>query len=1387
MNTLINHKKQIKKTRLAIAMSITLGIPAFAQHGQDHANLTCPADKTECKSELRGRIDDDSRLVNRSRTSNTERRLPNETVTIHALPAVEKASTMTTNVEEKAIYSDDKDALRFRSGYADIDSAKPLDQLIERLKGKNNLRLKVIGHADKQRLSAATKKRFANNQELSEARAKNVARYLQEGLGLKREAVSFEGKGDTQPLAPNPSRIAKQQDRRVEVEIWYDDEIAVPVEGPAMNRTLVCNDEIMATSAAGEEGFRISVDGKPIDEDTGRHDADFQRCTDIALEENQVQLQYDSNKMVEPFLNASASPATAVAGETVQFQGYSNYIGWIKKAEVRIFKPEDSRQAEPLAIVPLDENLQGEWPISKELPEKLHYRLRVYDAKGRFDETSDLRLWLTDQHQPVGDETERHEELLTGYGENHLAIYNINLQGGTMTVNGRDIPAGHDVYFMGSKIPTDKNGKFVGQQIVPPGIHNVEVAVLDQSGNGQLFWRELKIEENNWFYVGIADFTVGRNYSSGPAALVTNDAQHFNNDVYTDGRMAFYAKGKWRGKYTITTSADTFEQPLDEMFSNLGHKDPRSLLRRLDEEDHYPVYGDDSTIVDDAPTQGKFFAKIADQKSHLMWGNFQTHITDTDFAHIERGLYGAQLLWNSEALTTEGERRTTITGFAAEPGTIASWEEFRGTGGSLYYLQHQDLTRGSEQVRVEVRDKDSGIVLSVNHLVPGQDYDIDSIQGRILLTRPLSSLADDSLLIRDSGVSGNPTYLVINYEYTPGLSELDEMAFGGRASHWFGDHVKLGMTASHQQQQGDDQDLQGVDVTLRKTPETYLKFEAASTQGPGIGGRSTNNGGFNFGNVAQDRTPGVDAEGYRAEAAAKLSDLGVSGDGIVNLYVQKRKAGFSAPGQLTQYDTDQFGGALRTPVGESTDLTLKFDSKDEDGGLDTRAVEANIAHQISNHWSLSGGVRHDRLKQTIAPTITGPYSNDEGDRTDLVLQAGYDSHNNWDLFGFVQGTVDRDDGRRANNRYGIGGSTRINDRLEFNGEVSGGNGGLGAQIGSDYRLTDRSNVYLGYELDPDRTDNLFRGRNGQLITGMKYRYSDALSVFGEGRYQHGDSASGLTHAYGLDYAPTDTWTFGLNFETGELTQNDNTRLDRTAVAATAGYHTDDVKFGTALEYRNDESNTDDRISWLMRNNLGYQVDPDWRAQARLDFAFSDSNQGTSFNSDYVEAILGLGWRPINNDRLNALFKYTYLMDLAPFDQFTASGAQGQNQQRSHVLSVDAIYDLNERWTIGGKYAYRMGELRQGRDQGDWFDSEAHLLVGRLDWHVVRQWDFMIEGRVLDLSASDDRRTGWVTGLYRHFNENMKLGVGYNFADFSDDLTNQDYDAHGWFLNAVGKF
>ena len=50
-----------------------------------------------------------------------------------------------------------------------------------------------------------------------------------------------------------------------------------------------------------------------------------------------------------------------------------------------------------------------------------------------------------------------------------------------------------------------------------------------------------------------------------------------------------------------------------------------------------------------------------------------------------------------------------------------------------------------------------------------------------------------------------------------------------------------------------------------------------------------------------------------------------------------------------------------------------------------------------------------------------------------------------------------------------------------------------------------------------------------------------------------------------------------------------------------------------------------------------------------------------------------------------------------------------------------------------------------------------------------------------------RRFGALVAVYRHINDNIKMGVGYNFTDFSDDLTHLNYDRRGFFVNALAKY
>ena len=241
-----------------------------------------------------------------------------------------------------------------------------------------------------------------------------------------------------------------------------------------------------------------------------------------------------------------------------------------------------------------------------------------------------------------------------------------------------------------------------------------------------------------------------------------------------------------------------------------------------------------------------------------------------------------------------------------------------------------------------------------------------------------------------------------------------------------------------------------------------------------------------------------------------------------------------------------------------------------------------------------------------------------------------------------------------------------------------------------------------------------------------------------------------------------------------------------------GYSANALTFASDLEYRVDENEAPDttlstRKTWLTKNSLKYQVNPSWRLIAKFNHSNSSSTQGEFYDGNYTEAVVGYAFRPINNDRLNALVKYTYFYNLPTAGQVTIDNTAAQYIQKSNIVSTDVSWDMTSRWTLGAKIAFRMGELSQDRVNPQFFQSRAQLYILRADWHVLRRWDWLIEGRVLALPDAKDRRSGFLTGVYRHLGNNLKVGVGYNFTSFSDDLTDYSFTSQGVFINAVGKF
>ncbi len=51
---------------------------------------------------------------------------------------------------------------------------------------------------------------------------------------------------------------------------------------------------------------------------------------------------------------------------------------------------------------------------------------------------------------------------------------------------------------------------------------------------------------------------------------------------------------------------------------------------------------------------------------------------------------------------------------------------------------------------------------------------------------------------------------------------------------------------------------------------------------------------------------------------------------------------------------------------------------------------------------------------------------------------------------------------------------------------------------------------------------------------------------------------------------------------------------------------------------------------------------------------------------------------------------------------------------------------------------------------------------------------------------DERRSGALATISRYLGDHLKIGLGYNFTDFSEDLTDLSFDHHGVFLNLTGS-
>jgi hypothetical protein len=1117
--------------------------------------------------------------------------------------------------------------------------------------------------------------------------------------------------------------------------------------------------------------FEITVDGQRVDGSVLPPAAD----TTEKAEKVDIEIKFDGLG-VTPTLNVSTMPprASYKVGDTLQFLASTNYAAWIDKAEIRIYEQGKRKASGLVHTIALKNDATAEWTLPAGAPDKMEYVLRVYDEDGRYDETLPLPI-TTIAEYPI-DSDRGQTATAPGYAEDRTAVRNIDVAGGAVTVYGRNIPEGHNVTVAGEPVPVDNEGAFVVQRIFPSGNHRVAVAV-SKDGEGLDFSRDVEIPESEWFYVGLADFTLGYNLKDHVEDIRPGE---FDDDLSTRGRAAFYAKGKIKGRYILTAAADTGEKRLKSLLKGLDEKDPRQFLKRIDPDDYYPVYGDDSTSVEDAPTAGKFYVKLQRGPSHVMWGNFKSNISGTEFLRSERALYGAQAVYRSNTPSPDGGAATSLDAHAALPGTVPQRDEFRGTGGSAYFLKHQDITPGSETLTIETRNNITGWVVARRTLKYADDYDFDYVQGVTILKAPLSA----------SSTVGTENYLIASYEYSPAARDVDGYVVGGRAQQWLGDHVRVGVTALKEKTAQADQKMAGADIHIRHSEGTYIEAEVARSKGPGFGSASSADGGLTVNSISTvGNTKSADA--YRAEARADLATLtDGKAKGEVIARIEQFQKGYSTPTVDAAQKRTAWGVEGNVEVTDSVKAAASYSEERLANGQKDKQVQGKIQARLTENLSIEPFAKYTE-KTLAAGTTTG----DQGKRADAGVKLIYAWDDDNEAYVYGQGTVKRTGSMDRDHRYGVGGRKQLSDKVSASGEVSNGSTGFGAKALLNYEPTADDRYYIGYDLNADRASadswpfKLVGTDAGTIVAGAHHRFNEQWSAYAEDNLDLFGKRTSITQIYGVTYTPDAAWTVKLSGEVGRVfdtTSNDD--IDRRAISMAIGYKGDGAEAKYKIEARDDdaEDNSKDMQSYLLQASLGLNMTDDWRAIASFDGVFTDATDDTR-EGNYAEGSLGFAYRGTTSDKWNALVKYTYLLDEPGADQVTVDGTTSAASQRSHIFSGDVSYQANNKLTLGAKYGVRFGEIRDRVAGAKWQRSSVQLGVLRADYHIVNEWDAMLEARMLWSSTTEEADVGIVAALYRHFGENMKVGLGYNFGHFSDDLRDLSQNDHGVFLNVIGKF
>jgi hypothetical protein len=573
------------------------------------------------------------------------------------------------------------------------------------------------------------------------------------------------------------------------------------------------------------------------------------------------------------------------------------------------------------------------------------------------------------------------------------------------------------------------DGSFDELVTLPLGESTLVIESVDLDDNVAMITWPVEVSRDEHFLLLLADGAMSTAYASGQGGGFTADGAALDGmssdttttlgHVLLHERVALYYKGRMSGgelfsRYRITGHVDTAKRgEFQEFFQEV-----------LDPARDYAVYGDSAEEVRDVNARGKLYVMIEADDSKLTIGNFKTNLKGGELFRYDRAVYGAEVdfkkQWGSFA------QKAKAFGTLGDGRLARDVNVFRATGGSLYYLRHGQIVEGGERLRVIVRDRDNGLVLSERQMARDVDYTIDYAGGRVMFKSPIPSVADASLLIDNldssqTPLDGNPVYVEAIYDYALDQG-LSAGAGGGYVQGTFFDTLAVGagFLGEARDASGDlsDYTLYGADVSWKAKKRTTFRAELARSESTDAGNFLSSDGGLSFQGLDAIATtvPGAGRGGHLAwklELESQLGDFASAEwaeSTSVRLYAQDLDRGFSSGGTILEQGRTKFGGQATYKLSDRDTLTVRYDGE--------RAELPRIGPQAGN---VAKGL--ETLDERLSQRATAAWAR-SGKRTDLRIEAAYHGVSSSAQLGDGSPQVDTD-------RVGVAGQLgyRLSKRL----------------------------------------------------------------------------------------------------------------------------------------------------------------------------------------------------------------------------------------------------------------------------------------------------------------------------------------------------------------------